>query len=273
MTEQMAMQDEALMEVMIELSLRAGARAAEIYETDFASEQKADGSAVTEADRAGEAIIVEGLRVAAPDIPILAEEAASEGNIPSLGSRFFLVDPLDGTREFVNRTGEYTVNIALIEDGAPRLGVVYAPSCAKLFFGAVGAGAFLQRVRPGEQRADCATPQPISARVVPTTAPVAVASRSHRSPETEAFLRSIGASEFTPAGSSLKFCLIAEGAADVYPRIGRTMEWDTGAAHAVLLAAGGNVMALDGENENGPLRYNKEDQGFANPHFVAWGAR
>ena len=262
------------LEPMIDLALAAGAKAAEIYETDFDTSVKGDGSAVTEADKLGEAIILEGLQAAAPDIPVLAEEAASEGDIPALGDRFFLVDPLDGTREFVNKTGEFTVNIALIENGAPVAGVVYAPGCDKLFYGVVGEGAWLQIVPPGCVRKDAEAPRKIDVREAPAGGPIAVASRSHRSPETEDYLKRIGAADFTPAGSSLKFCLIAEGTADVYPRLGRTMEWDTGAAQAVLEAAGGSVLALDESGEEcGALRYNKKERGFDNPHFVAWGRR
>ncbi len=259
--------------VMIDAALAAGARAAAIYETDFDASQKGDGSAVTEADKAGEAIILAALEKAFPDIPVLAEEAASEGDIPELGARFFLVDPLDGTREFVNKTGEFTVNIALIEDGVPVCGVVYAPGCSKLFVGCAGGGAGLQHVDPGADRTAAAPLKPIRARTAPPSGPVAVASRSHRSAETEDYLKEIGAAEFTPAGSSLKFCLIAEGLADVYPRLGRTMEWDTGAAQAVLEAAGGSVHILENGAEGAPLRYNKKARGFDNPHFVAWGAR
>ncbi|MEM9169321.1 MAG: 3'(2'),5'-bisphosphate nucleotidase CysQ [Pseudomonadota bacterium] len=262
-----------LIDVMIDLALAAGAKAAEIYASDFDADVKGDGSPVTQADRLGEEIITRGLQAAAPEIPILAEEAASDGDIPELGARFFLVDPLDGTKEFLKRTGEFTVNIALIEDGVPTQGVVYAPACEKLYYGVAGDGAYLQLIAPGAARADAPAPARITVRPAPTDGRVAVASRSHRSPETEAFLARIGAADFTPAGSSLKFCLVAEGAADVYPRLGRTMEWDTGAAQAVLEAAGGAVFALDGDQEIGPLRYNKKERGYDNPHFVAWGAR
>jgi len=259
--------------LLVDLALQAGAKAAEIYETDFDVEAKGDGSAVTQADRLGEEIILSGLTREAGDIPVLAEEAASEGKIPDLGQRFFLVDPLDGTREFVNRTGEFTVNIALIEDGVPVLGVVYAPGSAKLYYGGAGMGAYLQNVTPGAELSASAPARQIKVRTRPETGLVAVASRSHRSQETEEYLAKIGAADFTPAGSSLKFCLIAEGLADVYPRLGRTMEWDTGAAQAVLEAAGGSVMVLENGEEQGPLRYNKIDRGFDNPYFVAWGAR
>ena len=263
----------AMISTLVELALAAGAKTAEIYETDFESKVKADGSAVTEADKISEAIIHDGLQKAFPDIPVLAEEAASEGDIPDLGDRFFLVDPLDGTREFVNRTGEFTINIALVEGGRPKLGVVYAPGCSKLYFGSLSAGAFLQIVKPGRIASDAQPAAPIEARKVNLGNPVAVASRSHRSPETESFLNLIGAKEFSPAGSSLKFCLIAEGLADVYPRLGRTMEWDTAAGQAVLEAAGGSVHVLENGVEGEPLTYNKKQRGFDNPHFVAWGGR
>lgn len=261
------------LDVMIDAALAAGAKAAEIYETDFETAEKGDGSAVTEADKAGEAIILEALAQAFPDIPVLAEEAASEGEIPVLGDKFFLVDPLDGTREFVNRTGEFTVNIALIENGAPVCGVVYAPGCNKLYCGEVGRGAGLQLVPPGTDRQAADTMRAIAVRSASGDNLIAVASRSHRSVETEEYLKKIGAADFTPAGSSLKFCLIAEGLADVYPRLGRTMEWDTGAAQAVLEAAGGSVHVLEGGVEGEALRYKKVERGFDNPYFVAWGAR
>ena len=265
------MQRETHLELMIDLALKAGAAIDAIYRTDFDAEAKGDGSPVTAADKDAEAIIEAGLKAAQPDIPILAEEAASEGRIPELGDRFFLVDPLDGTREFVSRNGEFTVNIALIDHGRPISGVVYAPAIKKLYYGANGEGAFYQEVAPDQSRHDAERPHEIEARSAFHKNLMAVASRSHRSPETEALLDKIGVKDFTPAGSSLKFCLVAQGSADVYPRLGRTMEWDTGAGQAVLEAAGGRVMALDGESEVGPLMYSKAERGFDNPHFIAWG--
>ncbi|MEM9495965.1 MAG: 3'(2'),5'-bisphosphate nucleotidase CysQ [Pseudomonadota bacterium] len=267
------MKNSDLLAGMIDLALAAGDKIDEIYATDFETETKADGSAVTQADRLAEDIINAGLKALAPAIPILAEEAASQGDIPQLGERFFLVDPLDGTREFVNRTGEFTVNIALIENGRPVLGVVYAPGDARLYYGEVGVGAWRRSIAPRSMLADAPAPEKIEARRTDPACLVAVASRSHRSAETEHFLESIGADEFTPAGSSLKFCLVAEGRADVYPRLGRTMEWDTGAGQAVLEAAGGGVFVLEKDAERGHLLYNKKERGFDNPHFVAWGRR
>ena len=249
---------------LVALARRAGALIMEIYERGFETAQKADGSAVTEADEAAEALILGGLAEIYPGVPVLAEEAAARGEIPALGDRFLLVDPLDGTREFVNRTGEFTVNIALVEDGRPVRGVVLAPASDRLFVGDEGRGAFT--VEGGKQR-------PIRARARQDGALVAVASRSHRSPETQGFLDDLGVTDFEPAGSSLKFCLVAAGEADVYPRLGRTMEWDTAAGQAVLEAAGGRVHVLDETGrEGGPLRYGKADRGYDNPHFIAWGA-
>ena len=257
--------DKTILAAISKLALKAGAKALEIYETDFDVDAKGDASPVTEADRLGEEIILAGLAALASEIPVLAEESASDGKIPDLGDEFFLVDPLDGTREFISRNGEFTVNIALIRNGAPVLGVVYAPAIGKLYCGLVGAGATLRLV---DENGVAGPAKSISARQGSQSGLVALASRSHRSPETDDFLGALNVSDFTAAGSSLKFCLISEGAADVYPRLGRTMEWDTGAGHAVLMAAGGRVDVF-GKAE--PLCYGKADRGFDNPYFVAWG--
>ncbi|MEM8935528.1 MAG: 3'(2'),5'-bisphosphate nucleotidase CysQ [Pseudomonadota bacterium] len=258
--------DEALLEQLSAIALKAGEKALEIYHSDFEAQTKSDDSPVTEADRLGEEIILEGLSKVAPAIPVLAEEAASEGKIPELGAEFFLVDPLDGTKEFVNKTGEFTVNIALVRDGVSVLGVVFAPALGRLYAGALGAGAWAQDIA---KDGSLGTRAAISARPVPEQDLVAMASRSHRTPETDAFLETLKLKDFAAAGSSLKFCRIAEGAADVYPRFGRTMEWDTGAAHAVLSAAGGAVRTYP---EDEPLAYGKKERGFDNPYFIAWGA-
>lgn len=255
--------DSVLLKEMERLALEAGAKAMAIYAGPFDVAAKSDASPVTEADRLGEEIILKGLAGAAPEIPVLAEEAAASGAIPQLGREFFLVDPLDGTKEFITKTGEFTVNIALVRDGAPALGVVYAPAMSKLYLGVRGRGAFLRRTGAGEDA------RPIRARRAPAAGLVAVASRSHRGPETDAFLSTLTITDFAAAGSSLKFCLIAEGLADVYPRLGRTMEWDTGAGQAVLEAAGGRVIEYGTDHA---LRYGKKERGFDNPHFIAWGA-
>lgn len=259
--------DDELVESLISIALEAGAAALKIYAGDFKVDEKPDASPVTAADRLCEEIILRRLAAIAPDTPVLAEESAADGRIPALGEIFFLVDPLDGTREFVSRNGEFTINIALIRDRRPVLGVVYAPAINRLYAGAAGRGSWRIDIgedgRPGPRRE-------IAARPVPEKNLVAVASRSHRSPETDEFLKTLDIADFTAAGSSLKFCLIAEGAADVYPRFGRTMEWDTGAGQAVLEAAGGRVVT---HPEGEPLLYGKAARGFDNPPFIAWGRR
>jgi len=249
------------LEGIIALAYKAGAEIMRIYASVIAAEVKADSSPVTEADREAEAVILAGLAALAPDTPVVAEEAAAAGLIPHIGERFFLVDPLDGTREFIGRTGEFTVNIAYVENGRPVSGVVYTPALGALYAASQAEGAF--RIN-----ADGARTQ-IRARRPETRGLVALASRSHNTPETEAFLRTLMIADFTSAGSSLKFCRIAEGAADVYPRMGRTMEWDTAAGQAVLESAGGRVLRWP---DSEPLTYGKADGGFANPFFVAWGA-
>jgi 3'(2'), 5'-bisphosphate nucleotidase len=247
-----------LMEKVSEIARQAGAAIIAIYrcEGEVGETSKADGSPLTLADMAAHRTIVDGLRKLTPDCNILSEEDA---NIPyaerAQWKRFWLVDPLDGTKEFIKRNGEFTVNIALIENGIPVMGVVYAPVLDVCYFGARGAGAFMQR--------GGAVAQPIA--VKPHAAGEAikvVASRSHSDARTEALLKQIGDHQCISMGSSLKLCLVAEGAAHFYPRLGPTMEWDTAAAHAVVNAAGGNVCNMKGEE----LRYNKED--LHNPEFL-----
>lgn len=252
-----------LLDVIVQAALEAGAEIQAIYGAGCAAEVKEDGSPVTEADRRAEAIILARLAAAFPDIPVLAEEEACAGRIPPLGRRFFCVDPLDGTKGFVDRTGEFTVNIALVEDGAPVAGVVYAPDSHALFYGARGEGAWRQREGSPLQK--------IRVRARPESGLVAVCSRNHRGAETEDWIASMGIAEFVPAASSLKFCTLAEGMADVYPRHGPTMEWDTAAGQAVLEAAGGRVAVLEGDTEAGPLRYGRVEAAFRNPNFIAWG--
>jgi 3'(2'),5'-bisphosphate nucleotidase len=251
-----------LLDGAIPLARAAGRAALAFYGAQTGARAKADGSPVTQADLASEAEILPGLARLAPDIPVVSEEAASEGRIPATAGRFFLVDPLDGTREFLARNGEFTVNIALIEDGAPTLGVVLAPALDRLWIGAAGLGAF----RVGADGARVA----IATRPAPDKL-VAVGSRSHGGEETTRWLERFAIERFVCAGSSLKLCLVAEGEADIYPRLGRTMEWDIAAGDAVLRAAGGRVTRIDGA----PFLYGKRgragDDDFANPHFVAWG--
>ena len=259
----------ALLQSLIYSAQRAGGAIMAVYATDFAVRDKADASPVTAADEAAEKIILADLASIAPGIPVVAEEAVAAGKAPSVAGqasieRFFLVDPLDGTREFVSRRDEFTVNLALIEAGMPVLGVVYAPARRELYWGDVRAN------KAGRIEADPDGTMPsmgnaIAARPPPDAGLVAVASRSHRTPETDALLAAYPVTEFRSIGSSLKFCLVASGEADIYPRIGTTMEWDTAAGHAVLVAAGGRVTGLQGE----PFLYGKP--GFRNGNFIARG--
>ena len=253
-----------MLESLIYIAQRAGGAIMSVYASGFTVRDKADASPVTVADEAAEKIIVADLTELAPDIPIVAEESVAAGRVPVVADRFFLVDPLDGTKEFIGHRDEFTVNIALIEQGEPVLGVVLAPARRELFWGDVRA------MRAGHIDAEPDGTMPLlgaalRARVAPPGALVAVASRSHRSPETDAFLANYPVAEFRSIGSSLKFCLVAAGQADIYPRLGPTMEWDTAAGQAVLVAAGGRVTTLEGE----PFRYGKP--GFRNGHFVARG--
>lgn len=256
-----------LVRLMLTLALEAGERILALYEGPLAARAKADRSPVTEADHAAEAVILEGLARGAPDVPVISEEAFAGGHMPEPGARFFLVDPLDGTKEFLSRNGEFTVNIALIEERVPVLGVVYAPARKRLFSAEARDRAFERRIGDGARALDAASPRRIHVRRADPKRLTAIASRSHRNYDTEAFLKRYEVAQFIEAGSSLKFCLIAAGEADLYPRLGPTMEWDTAAGHAVLAAAGGRVRTLDGA----PLLYGKTAEGFRNPHFVAEG--
>ena len=249
---------------MMEAALAAGQEIERIYAEGCAAEEKLDGSPVTIADRHAELIILERLARAFQDVPVLAEEEACAGRIPDLGTLFFCVDPLDGTKGFLQRNGEFTVNIALVEDGTPVAGVIYAPDSRLLYAGARGEGAFRTRHR--------GTAEPIATRPRPASGLTGIGSRNHAAAGTAERNASLGVVDYVPSGSSLKFCLVAEGTADVYPRYGPTSEWDTAAGQAILEAAGGRVLALDSEGrEAGPLRYGKVETGFLNPHFIAWG--
>lgn len=247
-----------LREACITLARAAGAAILEVYARDFAVEAKDDDSPLTQADLASHRIISEGLRRLDPAIPVLSEEGADIGwEERRTWPRYWLVDPLDGTREFVKKNGEFTVNIALVDGHRPVLGVVYAPVFDYLLHGTAGEGAWLR-----EQGRDIAL-----ATRRPATTPLRVAaSRSHLDPRTAAFLERLGEAERHGLGSSLKFCRIAEGRVDVYPRFGPTSEWDTAAAQCVLEAAGGAVLDLDGQ----PLQYNRKES-LLNPDFIALG--
>lgn len=242
---------------VVSITRAAGALIMAVYATDFAVRGKEDASPVTEADERAEAMILDALVRLSPDIPIVAEEMVAAGKVPQVGSRFWLVDPLDGTKEFISRNGEFTVNIALVQDGEPVLGVVFAPALERMFAGVVGRGAWVE---------DPSGRREIRVRAVPEDGLTVVASRSHGDAAAlDTFLAGRRVASLVNAGSSLKLCLIAAGEADLYPRLGRTMEWDIAAGHAVLRAAGGGVTCIDG----GALRYGKT--GFDNPHFVASG--
>ena len=244
---------------IVDLAIAAGHAILEVYATDFDVQEKGDESPLTQADLASHRCIVAGLRELTPDIPIISEE---EG-LPEFAERgqwqqYWLIDPLDGTKEFVNRNGEFTVNIAFIDNGRPLLGIVHVPVHEKTYIGCEGYGS--------ELRADGST---TAIRVADSShSPVRiVGSRSHRGSSLDAFLKNVGDSDMVPMGSSLKFCVVAEGGADVYPRLGPTSEWDTAAAQAVVEQAGGKVLELDGK----PLSYNQKED-ILNPFFIVIGA-
>ncbi len=250
---------------LMKIAHAAGASIMKIYNDDFTVASKADASPVTEADIAAEAVIVEGLKNIDPGANIIAEEAVSAGAIPEASNEFYLVDPLDGTREFISRNGEFTVNIAVVHDAAPVAGVVYAPALSTLYAGEVNTGAFETSITVDEPFPDAPAFRRIVCPALPASGIKVVASRSHRDEQTDAWLAQRDVAEIVSAGSSLKFCLLASGKAHVYPRFGRTMEWDTAAGHAVLSAAGGEVFQATGE----VLRYGKTQRGFDNPAFIA----
>jgi 3'(2'), 5'-bisphosphate nucleotidase len=247
-----------LLPALEELARQAGAAILEVYHSDFAVHTKGDESPVTAADQRAEAIILPGLAALTPGIPVVAEEEAAAGRIPEVGDGpFWLVDPLDGTKEFIKRNGEFTVNIGLIRDGMPALGVVLAPATNLLWSG-TGQSAFRVDAMGVRSRIAC--------RALPDSGAVVLTSRSHRNPEAlTAWMAQFPSASLDFAGSSLKFCRVAEGSADLYPRFGPTSEWDTAAASAVLLAAGGSVTTFDGA----PLAYAKPK--FRNPDFIARG--
>ncbi|QLH15633.1 3'(2'),5'-bisphosphate nucleotidase CysQ [Paracoccus pantotrophus] len=256
------MQCDRMIAEMRRLALRAGDEIMQIYGAeDFEVRAKSDASPVTEADEAADALISAGLRAAFPDIPLVTEEqAATHGQ--SL-STFLIVDPLDGTKEFVQRRGDFTVNIAYVENGVPRLGVVYAPARERLFYTTAQGGSVEEKGPFGEEPGEVV---PIGVNSMPDNrALMVVASKSHRDAATGDYIARYGVRDMTSAGSSLKFCLVATGEADLYPRLGRTMEWDTAAGDAVLRGAGGEVVRFD---DHTPLQYGKP--GFENPFFIAF---
>ncbi len=245
-------------------ALAAGPAVMEEYDRGCEVASKADGSPVTSADQRAEAIICECLARIVPLTPLCAEEAMAAGAHPQLAERFLLVDPLDGTREFLAGNGEFTINVALIESGAPIAGAVYAPAIGRLWVG--GDTAFACEVRLGGEPPDEGSRRRIQTRRAPPSL-VALVSRSHLDRESDSFLKGLPIGETRFAGSSLKFCLIGEGLGDVYPRFAPTMEWDTAAGDAVLRAAGGAVLDPSGR----PLLYGKTESGLRNGPFIAWG--
>ena len=252
---------EQLVTVMRRLSIEAGDKIMEIYGADdFEVKTKSDESPVTIADEAADKIISDGLRAAFPDVMLVTEEQSATHS--ASGDTFLIVDPLDGTKEFINRRGDFTVNIALVEGGVPTRGVVYAPARSRMFF-TLADGSAVEET--GDFPKDSMGPvQPISVSTPDNAALMVVASKSHRDQATDDYIAKYNVRDMKSAGSSLKFCLIATGEADLYPRVGRTMEWDTAAGHAVLTGAGGAVVRFD---DLTPLTYGKAD--FANPFFIA----
>ena len=248
-------------EPVVELCQKAGSAILEIYNSDFDVEHKSDESPLTKADLASHHVLVDGLTLLTPDLPIISEESG----LPKFAERrewstYWLIDPLDGTKEFVNRNGEFTVNVALIREGKPIMGVVYVPVTGVTYLGSEGAGAERRSAQGEKESIQVATTCQSPVRVV--------GSRSHRGDSLNAYLEKIGDVELLPVGSSLKFCYVAEGSADVYPRLGPTSEWDTAAAQAVVEQAGGAVLELDGS----PLSYNQKEN-ILNPYFLVLGPK
>jgi 3'(2'),5'-bisphosphate nucleotidase len=259
--------DSDLLDALVTAAIAAGEIILTVRDGGLSVEKKADQSPVTEADRAAEREITTRLAQIAPGIAVIGEEGVSEGHIPEIGDAFFLVDPLDGTREFVAGGRDFTVNIGLIRNGKPEVGVIFVPALGKLFGGAVGQGAWRAEVTAG-----IAGPRrSMSVRPAPDGPITVVASRSHRTPETDAFISRFNVGDLINRGSSVKFCAVAEGKADLYPRMGTTMQWDTAAGEAILRAAGGHVVTVEGI----PLFYGRGPapgaDAFRNPWFIASG--
>ena len=255
--------------------LRAGLITLKFFKReDKGATQKADGSPVTLADQEAEVLILDDLRKLAPDIPVIAEEAVSRGEVPNVGSCFFLVDPLDGTREFTGGSGEFTVNIGLIEDGEPVFGIVYAPALGDMYLTLGRDSAATAKIADPAAAAKLGLSglslEPMRTRPPAAEGLTVVASRSHGTSEGEAWLESLPlpVTGRRNIGSSLKFCLVARGEADIYPRHGPTMEWDTAAGHAVLRAAGGVVTTVDGA----PFRYGKTEANYFNTGFIVYSS-
>ncbi len=253
---------DTLIPVIRKLAIEAGDKIMEIYNAaDFDVKVKSDDSPVTAADEAADAIISAGLRAAFPDVMLVTEEQAESHT--ARGETFLIVDPLDGTKEFIHRRGDFTVNIAYVENGVPQRGVVYAPAKNRMFFTRADGQSVEETGSFALDTIGDVTPMNVAKS--DNGALLVVASKSHLTDETKDYIAKYAVADFKSAGSSLKFCLVATGEADLYPRVGRTMEWDTAAGHAVLLGAGGQVVRFD---DHSPLTYGKED--FANPYFIAY---
>ena len=258
----MTMDFDKLTAVMRRLALEAGDRIMEIYDSpDFDVRAKSDDSPVTAADEAADALISAGLRSEFPDVALVTEEQSKTHG--ETADTFLIVDPLDGTKEFIKRRGDFTVNIAYVVDGAPVRGVVYAPAKGRMFY-TQADGTSVEEQGPFDKDG-AGEVEPISVSRPDNNALMVVASKSHRDQATDDYINLYSVKDMKSAGSSLKFCLIATGEADLYPRLGRTMEWDTAAGHAVLNGAGGRVVRFD---DHQPLTYGKD--GFANPFFIAY---
>lgn len=253
---------EKLIPIIRRLALEAGDKIMEIYNSDdFEIKAKSDSSPVTEADEAADALISAGLRQNFPDVTLITEEQAESHH--ATADCFLIVDPLDGTKEFINRRGDFTVNIAYVENGVPTRGVVYAPAKERMFY-TLADGNAVEETGPFAKETSGVT-KPIRVSSPDNSALLVVASKSHRDQATDDYIGKYAVADMKSAGSSLKFCLIATGEADLYPRVGRTMEWDTAAGHAVLEGAGGKVVRFD---DHTPLMYGKD--GYANPFFIAY---
>ncbi|XSG81389.1 MAG: 3'(2'),5'-bisphosphate nucleotidase CysQ [Methyloligella sp. ZOD6] len=256
-------------EILLVANQRAGAAIMRHYHDDTGFTRKSDDSPVTLADKDSETVLLKALRALAPQIPVISEESA-QGLSMDRGERFFLVDPLDGTKEFIKRRSDFTVNVALIEDGTPIFGMVYAPVRKEIAFTVAEHRAVAANLDPDlDAEKQDLNARPIAVRDVPADGITAMVSASHFDQETEDFLEDLPIAERHSAGSSLKFIELAEGKADLYPRFGPTMEWDTAAGDAVLRAAGGSVVTIDGA----PLTYGKWETALKNPAFIAWGRK
>ncbi|HEY8248774.1 MAG TPA: 3'(2'),5'-bisphosphate nucleotidase CysQ [Hyphomicrobium sp.] len=257
-----------LVEALLPAVLAAGRIEMRHFAAGVEVETKADTTPVTIADHEAEEVLTEGLHRAAPGVPVIAEEAMAAGRAPITGDAFFLVDPLDGTRAFIKGSPEFTINIGLIADRKPVFGIIYAPALGQ-FYATLGPHESVEAQISVDAKGialDKCAPTRLATRAPDPQALVAFASRSHASQTTDEFLQRLPITEKRRASSSLKFCLIARGEADLYARLGQTSEWDTAAGQAILVAAGGSVTTLDGR----PLLYGKKDAGYANPHFIAW---